>query len=473
MDDAQTPPPPAPPFGAAPPPPPPVFAPAPAPDEDYLERHREQAQREDREARAIAESIIGVPPAFTEPPVDPSIRVNHDGNDNDWYNDLASTSTSVDEPEEDQIPNPIVPQPGRPLIESYLTWMVDNGGSDLHIAGDEEPRVRIHGALRPIPGAPIVSNDDALVLISEVLTDKQAEVFAETLDYDAAYEMSTQQGAALDSRFRTNVSVALNKYQIVMRVIPTRIRTLDELGVLPQIKDLAKLPRGLVLVTGPTGSGKSTTLAGLIDLINSTRDERIWTFEDPVEFTHKSKRCMVSHREIGTDTKSFFTGLKAVKREDPDIILIGEMRDPETIRAAIEAADTGHLVLGTLHTSSAYETVGRIINTFPEEEQNQIRVTLASILKSVICQTLIPAPKSEMGRVVATEIMMVTPGIANNIRENDLPAIRNALSDRSSGSISLDAHLAELINAGKISKQEAMKKASSEENLERQLSSKG
>lgn len=316
MSDAQTPQPPAPPFGAVPPVAPPVFAPAPPASDDVLERHRQQAQREDREALAIAESIIGVgaPTNAGEPPIDPSIRVNHSGNDNDWYEGLAETGTSVDDPDEETIPNPIVPQPGRPTIESYLSWMIDNGGSDLHIAGDEEPRVRIHGALRPIPGAPIVTNDEALLLISELLTDKQAEVFAENHDYDAAYEMSTAKGASLNSRFRTNVAVALGKYEIVMRVIPTRIRTLDELGVLPQIKDLAKLPRGLVLVTGPTGSGESTTLAGLIDLINSTRDERIWTFEDPVEFTHKSKRCMVSHREIGMDTKSFFTGLKAVKR---------------------------------------------------------------------------------------------------------------------------------------------------------------
>ena len=218
-------------------------------------------------------------------------------------------------------------------------------------------------------------------------------------------------------------------------------------------------------------TSNSTTMAAIVDLINTTREERIFTFEDPVEFTHKSKRSLISHREIGTDTESFPAGLRAVLREDPDIILIGEMRDNATIRAAIESADAGHYVLATLHTSSAYETVGRIINTFPEEEQNQIRVTLASILRAVICQTLVPSAQAYMGRVVASEIMIVTPGIQNNIRENDLPAIRNALSDTTHGSISLDAHLAQLINSGKITKREALKKATSPKALERQLGS--
>ncbi|MFS0884994.1 type IV pilus twitching motility protein PilT [Aeromicrobium sp. 179-A 4D2 NHS] len=417
--------------------------------------------------------MSGDEPNFEQPPIDPNVRVNHDGNDGGWFKGLTETDASVDEPDEPETPDPIVPQPGRPLIESYLTWMVENKGSDLHIYEGEVPRVRVHGALRPIPGAKVIDQDTVVEMIADLLTAKQSKEFAETRDIDAAYEMRTDQGAAVNSRFRTNAFVALDRYGLVMRVIPTKIRTLDELGVLPQIKTLSKLPRGLVLITGPTGSGKSTTLAALVDLMNTTRDDSIFTFEDPVEFTHHSKRCMIRHREVGTDTESFYSGLKAVRREDPDIILIGEMRDTETIRAAIEAADTGHLVLATLHTSSAYETVGRIINTFPEEEQNQIRVTLASILKAVVCQTLIPSPHSEMGRVVATEIMMVTPGIANNIRENDLPAIRNALSDTSSGSISLDAHLAQLINEGKISKREAMKKASSEENLTRQLGGTG
>lgn len=440
--------------------------PAPEGTDPVLAARAAEDRRRDEAAQAAADAILS---AGDQPPIDPNIRVNHDGNDGSWFKGLTETDESVDLAPEPQIPDPIVKQPGRPLIESYLTWMVENNGSDLHIYEGEEPRVRIHGALKPIPGAKVINRDTILDMIADILTEKQSKEFAETRDIDAAYEMRTDQGAALDSRFRTNAFVALERFGIVMRVIPTKIKTLDELGVPPQIKKFAKLPRGLVLITGPTGSGKSTTLAGLIDLINTTRDDSIFTFEDPVEFTHKSKRCMIRHREVGTDTESFYSGLKAVRREDPDIILIGEMRDTETIRAAIEAADTGHLVLATLHTSSAYETVGRIINTFPEEEQNQIRVTLASILKAVVCQTLLPSPRSDMGRVVATEIMIVTPGIANNIRENDLPAIRNALSDTSSGSISLDAHLAQLINEGRVSKSEALKKASSEENLLRQL----
>ena len=423
--------------------------------------------RADIEALELAQGIID--PNFNTNVAPSNPVVNTD--DGAWFGGLTQVDNSLDVEEKVEAINPVRAISGRPAIESYLTWMVKNSGSDLHISSGEQPRVRIYGLLRTIKDAPVLTQDEMTLLVAEVLTDKQSTLFSEGNEMDTAYAMSEEDGAPLTSRFRVNVFVTMGCLGMVARVIPTKIKTLDELGILPVIKQLAKLPRGLVLVTGPTGSGKSTTLAALVDLINTTREERIFTFEDPVEFTHTSKKSLISHREIGTDTLSFPAGLKAVRREDPDIILIGEMRDNETIKAAIEAADTGHFVLATLHTSSAYETVGRIINTFPEEEQNQVRVTLASILRAVICQTLVPSAQSDMGRVVASEVMIVTPGIQNNIRENDLPAIRNALSDQSHGSISLDAHLAQLINEGKITKREALKKATSPKALERQLGS--
>jgi twitching motility protein PilT len=419
----------------------------------------------DIEALELAQSIVD--PSYDPNAGKPTADVAPGSNE--WFGGLTKTDVPLDVDEEPVAPDPIIQIPGRNRIEGYLTWMVANNGSDLHISAGEIPRCRIFGSLRQIKGAPRLTQDDMETLVAEVLTDKQALVFAQTNETDTAYAMNEADGATLTSRFRVNVFVSMDTFGMVCRVIPTRIKTLDELGILPQIKKLAQLPRGLVLVTGPTGSGKSTTMAALIDLINTTREESIFTFEDPIEFTHTSKKALIKHREVGTDTESFPAGLKAVRREDPDIILIGEMRDNETIKAAIEAADTGHYVLATLHTSSAYETVGRIINTFPEAEQNQIRVTLASILKAVICQTLVPSASAEMGRVVASEVMMVSPGIQNNIRENDLPAIRNALSDETQGSISLDSHLARLIQEGKITKREALKKASSAKNLNRQL----
>lgn len=360
-------------------------------------------------------------------------------------------------------------QENRPEIERLLCGLVLNNGSDMHITHGQVPRYRVAGALLPIAGEKPLSTADIERMLAEILPPRQWEEFKRTGDLDAAYSMDEALGAALTTRFRVNVFRSMDQTGAVFRVIPTKIVDLDTLGVLPQVKRLATKPRGLILFCGPTGSGKSTSMAGLVDLINETRTERIFTLEDPVEFTHSSKKCLVNHREIGADTDSFVEGLKRVRREDPDIILIGEMRDYETIGAAIEAADTGHLVIATLHTNSAPDTISRIINSFPAERQEQIRITLAETLLAVICQTLVPSPSSPRGRVVAQEIMMVTPAIANNIRENDIPAIKNALTDTSTGSISLDAHLAELIREQKISRKEAMKKASSPEALERYL----
>lgn len=359
----------------------------------------------------------------------------------------------------------------RPEIERLLVGLVHNGGSDMHLYHGEMPRYRMNGGLLPVGGEEPLEDAEILRMLEEIVRPEQWSQFLAEGDLDTAYQMRQSDGAALTVRFRVNVFRAMGHVGCVFRVIPTQIKTLDELGIPPQVKKLATKPRGLVLVCGPTGSGKSTTLAGLVDLINTTRSERIFTFEDPIEFTHSSKKCLVSHREIGTDTPTFAEGLRRVRREDPDIILIGEMRDYETIDAAIEAADTGHLVLATLHTNSAAETISRIINSFPAERQEQVRVTLASVLVSVVVQVLVPATNG--GRVVATEIMMVTDGIRNSIRENDIPAIRNALTDTQHGSIALDAHLAELFRSQQVTKREALKKASSPDSLERYLGNDG
>lgn len=349
----------------------------------------------------------------------------------------------------------------RPKIERYLASMVINGSSDLHLVAGEVPRTRDAGKLLPMAGESALTGREIEALIREICSDLAWKEYSETHDVDTAYAMSTDTGAKVTSRFRVNAFQSMGTPGAVIRVIPTKIVTLDDLGLLPQIRKLAQLPRGLVLFCGPTGSGKSTSMAALVNEMNETRYERIFTLEDPIEFVHQSKNCLISHREIGEDTASFEEGLRRVRREDPDIILVGEMRDYETIASAIEAADTGHLVIATLHTNSAPETISRIINQFPAAQQDQVRTTLASTLKAVICQTLVPSPKSPRGRVLANEVMFVNSAVANLIRENDIPAIFGALVDRSGGNMSLDAHLAVLFQQGQITKKEALKKASS------------
>jgi twitching motility protein PilT len=360
------------------------------------------------------------------------------------------------------------PRP-RPAIERLLAGLVNSGGSDLHLAHGQPPRFRGSGALLPVPGEEVLVSSQIEDMCREFLHARAWEEFERNNDLDSSYSMSKEDGAAVTSRFRVNVFRSMGSTGVVARVIPTKIVTMDQLGLPNQLKRLATLPRGLVLFCGPTGSGKSTSMAALVDLINETREERIFTLEDPIEFVHSSKRCLISHREIGEDTPSFEEGLRRVRRQDPDVILVGEMRDYETIASAIEAADTGHLVIATLHTNSAPETISRIINQFPAAQQEQVRVTLASTLQAVVCQTLVPAPKTERGRVLAAEIMFINGAIRNNIRENDIPAIVGALVDRSNGNQSLDAHLADLYRAGLITKKEAIKKASSPAALEQML----
>lgn len=350
-------------------------------------------------------------------------------------------------------------QPYRtPAIQVLLAQLLEYNGSDLHLTVGTRPRARIHGSLDDLEGTQVMTRDVILGMIKEAFPAATYAKWTSEYDFDTAYEMSTAEGAVLDSRFRVNLFMERGEPAAVFRVIPVKIKTMEELNLRPAISKLVKeTPRGLILVTGVTGSGKSTTLAAMLDWINENRADRIVTFEDPIEFVHRSKKGTISQREVGIDTRDWSRGLKAVLRQDPDVILIGELRDPETIEMAIAAADTGHLVFGTLHTGTAADTVGRIVGEFPGDQQERIQTRLSTTLSGVICQQLLPGIKG--GRVVATEVMIMTDAIRSSIRKNDLGAIGHAMSDTTHGSISFDAHLAELVTTGVVSRRNAIQKA--------------
>lgn len=353
-------------------------------------------------------------------------------------------------------------------FDRLLEGLVLGGGSDMHLRPDNPPRYRVAGAVRPVHGEKMLSSAEIDAMLSEALPAKAWEEYSQNGDLDTSYALSREDGSRVDSRFRVNVFRTLGKTAAVIRVIPTKIKTLDELGAPAQIARLAGVKSGFVLFTGPVGSGKSTTAAALLDVCNSTRDDVIITLEDPVEFTHTSKRCLVAHREVGEDTPTFAEGLRRIRREDPNIVYVGEMRDYETIAAAIEAADSGALVVATLHSNSAPETISRIVNVFPANQQDQVRVTLASTLLAVVCQALVPHKNGD-GRVLAAEVLMVSDGVRNSIRTNDIPAIEAALLDHSSGNQLMDWHLAEMFRNGLITKKAAYSKARKADALTRFL----
>ncbi len=299
-------------------------------------------------------------------------------------------------------------------ISELLAFAIQNGASDLHLSGGNPPVVRIDGALRRIKAEPM-SGDAIRAMIYTVMSEAQRAVFEAELETDFAI------GFGDTARFRVNAFSNKDGAAAVFRAIPTVIKTLDEINAPPALARLAELERGLVLVTGPTGSGKSTTLAAMIDYINTTRGGHILTIEDPVEFVHTSREALINHREVGRDTQSFARALKSALREDPDVILVGEMRDRETISLALTAAETGHLVMGTLHTSSAVKTIDRIIDVFPAGDKEMVRAMLSTSLEAVVAQALLR--KQGGGRVAAHEIMIATPAIRNLIRENKIPQI--------------------------------------------------
>ncbi|TFD87930.1 type IV pilus twitching motility protein PilT [Cryobacterium serini] len=335
--------------------------------------------------------------------------------------------------------------------------VVVQSASDLHVTVGAPPCIRLDGGLRPIAGAAVWKRDKVATALFSLLTTEQRRQFAEELELDFAY---TTAGA----RFRVNYFQQRGSVGGAFRLIPGEIKQLSELGVPDAVGQFAQLARGLVLVTGPTGSGKSTTLAALIDLVNRTRADHIVTVEDPIEFLHQHQKSLINQREVGHDTHSFASALKHVLRQDPDVILIGELRDLETVSVALTAAETGHLVFATLHTQDAAQTIDRVIDVFPPYQQGQVRAQLAATLQGVVCQTLVK--KVGGGRVVATEILIVTPAVANLIREGKTYQIASAMqAGRALGMHTMDQHLADLVNTGSITRKAAEDKAQDQESL--------
>ncbi|MEX1178148.1 MAG: PilT/PilU family type 4a pilus ATPase [Nitriliruptor sp.] len=337
-------------------------------------------------------------------------------------------------------------------LDALLKALVERGGSDLHLTTGIPPAIRIDGDLAVMDDQPVLTPDELQKMLYAIMTQKQREVFENSLELDMSYAVP---GLA---RFRVNVFQQRDSIGSVMRVIPFDIVPLEDLGVPEQIANFAYLPRGFVLVTGPTGSGKSTTLASIIDLINRNRPAHIMTVEDPIEFLHKHKRSVVNQREVGTDTLGFNDALKHVLRQDPDVILVGEMRDLETIQIALTAAETGHLVFGTLHTQDAPQTIDRVVDVFPPHQQEQIRVMLAGALRGVVCQTLLKTADGK-GRTVACEVMIATSGVRNLIREGKTHQIYSAIqAGASHGMVAMDQSLATLVKQGKVTYDTALEK---------------
>jgi len=333
-------------------------------------------------------------------------------------------------------------------LDAFFKLMVDQGASDLHLVSGSQPILRVSGELQRVRYA-VLENDDLRKMLYEVAPEYKIKLFEETGDIDFAYEIP---GLA---RYRANYFVQKYGVGAVFRHIPDTILTVEQLGLPPVLNKLPMYPKGLVLVTGPTGSGKSTTLAALVDYANTHRKDHILTIEDPVEFVHKSRNCIVNHREVGVHTKSFAAALRAALREDPDIIMVGEMRDLETISLALEAASTGHLVFGTLHTQSAAKTVDRIVDVFPHEQQEQIRSTLADSLQAVVAQTLLKR-RDTKGRCAALEILVATPAVRNLVRDGktfQLPTVLQ--TGKKFGMQSLDDAILDHLEKGRINAEDA------------------
>ncbi|RMG91550.1 MAG: type IV pilus twitching motility protein PilT [Zetaproteobacteria bacterium] len=337
-------------------------------------------------------------------------------------------------------------------IAELLAFTVKNNGSDLHISAGEPPIIRIHGDMMPVKLPPL-SEQQVQSMIYDIMNDRQRKVFEEHLEIDFSFDLG---GIA---RFRVNCFQQQRGMSGVFRQIPSKILSLDELGCPEIFKDIAMCPRGICLVTGPTGSGKSTTLAAMIDHRNNHEKGHILTIEDPIEFVHKSKKCLISQREVGAHTHSFANALRSALREDPDVILVGEMRDLETISLALTAAETGHMVFGTLHTSSAPKTIDRIIDVFPAAEKEMVRSMLSESLKAVISQTLLKRADGS-GRIAAHEIMTGTPAVRNLIRENKIPQLVSVLqTSQREGMKTLDMDLQRLVRERKITIEAAREKA--------------
>jgi len=345
-------------------------------------------------------------------------------------------------------------------LDELFRYLKDNTGSDLHLGAALELRIRRHGHLEKVAGWPVLSDADLQGLLHEIATEKQWEHFTSKLDLDFAYGL---EGVA---RFRANYLHQENGVGAVFRIIPEEIIPLEKLRLPPATESLAHLEHGLVLVTGPTGSGKSTTLASIVDKINETHDRHIVTIEDPIEFVHPNKKSTISQREVGTDTESFASALRAAIRQDPNVILVGEMRDYETISLAITAAEMGVLVFGTLHTNSASKTIDRVIDVFPTDQQRQVRGMLASSLAAVASQLLLRTADGK-GRLAAIELLLRTPGLANVIREGNTPMINSIIQGgKKEGMQMMDDALLAFAREGRITGEDAWLKATNKKRFE-------
>ena len=353
------------------------------------------------------------------------------------------------------------------LIEDLMIELVKNGGSDLHLAADQPPYGRFNGKLRPVLREEDLNEEECNRLIFSLLNNSQRKLLEQNWELDCSYGLKDV------ARFRINVYRQRGSYAACLRALGNEIPPLQRLGMPSVVEEMSRKPKGLVLVTGPTGSGKTTTIASLLEHINRTRSEHILTIEDPIEFTYKNNKSVIHQREVSEDTRSFANALRAALREDPDVILVGEMRDLETIQLAITAAETGHLVFGTLHTSSASQTVDRMVDVFPSTQQTQIRVQLSTSLLAVFSQTLCQSSNARsgpLGRVMAQEIMVNTPAIANLIREGKTAQLYSQIQTGAQvGMQTLERSLANLVNSNKITLEEAKLKTVRPDELQRLL----
>ncbi len=338
-------------------------------------------------------------------------------------------------------------------IDAYFQYLIESGGSDLHLSEGAPPKVRVHGAITPIPDQPTLAGDDFKDLLSEICDKEAFEGYLEAGDLDFAYEMDE------DSRFRCNYLQQKNGLAAVFRLIPTEIASLEDLNIPTVVKEFGHMRSGLVLVTGPTGSGKSTTLAALLDYINSNFARHIITVEEPIEFVHRNKRSILTQREVPIQTPSFADGLRAALREDADIVLVGEMRDLETISLALTAAETGLLVFGTLHTNNARKTVDRLVDVFPADQQSQVRTMLAASLRGVVAQLLMKR-SDKPGRCAVNEIMFATPAVSAIIREGQTQKLYDVIiGGKADGMQFMDESIWDKLRAGMVTSQEAYMKA--------------